>query len=671
MKGKIKHGIAVITFVFAVFMYHFQAQGLTTKLIVAFDCNMPLYQFADNEGNYVGMHIDILDRIASEQDLILVYIPMNKYSDCIEALNKGEVDLVLGAMFNEHNQEQMTDEISSSALCLFVKNNLLDTERQTPVLSKETAVFEYGTASYLLISNIGASKYWAVGNQSAVFQKHMEEQAGAIIGVKDSILWQIYELGLEEEYTIANNYMSTVRYGILTQEGDYNLRRMLNNGLLSLRTNGEYDRIYQQWSVQEPTYDVTILIRRSVYAISGIIILWSVYAFFSYKIQGVLKNQVAEKTKELQNASDLQQCLIENSPNSMVLFDQNYIIQVMNNSAYHMAGLDTTSAPLKTKVTSLNDIDFFKKILEQIGSHLLAEEIKRIDRDVSMESTGGELHTYHCNVLPVDNEGVGGALLLTVSDITKEEQMKRLAFEKEKNSALNRMVAGIAHEIKNPLMSIRTFATLLTTRRGDQQVQDMFAEFVPDEVDRISTLIDGLLNYAKPSKGEVAFVNIGKIIKECSYLTQPVADKGYIEVEVLTEQDLIIQADKNQIKQVLINLILNAIESMEKKIERGEQGKPPMVLKIEARTLENEAVITMLDQGCGMSEKEVQRCIDPFFTTKATGSGLGLALSKNYIEKNGGKLLIESRQNEYTKITIKFAIAVIGESGNEIDNLDN
>ena len=288
-----------------------------------------------------------------------------------------------------------------------------------------------------------------------------------------------------------------------------------------------------------------------------------------------------------------------------------------------------------------------------------------------MESTGGELHTYHCNVLPVDNEGVGGALLLTVSDITKEEQMKRLAFEKEKNSALNRMVAGIAHEIKNPLMSIRTFATLLTTRRGDQQVQDMFAEFVPDEVDRISTLIDGLLNYAKPSKGEVAFVNIGKIIKECSYLTQPVADKGYIEVEVLTEQDLIIQADKNQIKQVLINLILNAIESMEKKIERGEQGKPPMVLKIEARTLENEAVITMLDQGCGMSEKEVQRCIDPFFTTKATGSGLGLALSKNYIEKNGGKLLIESRQNEYTKITIKFAIAVIGESGNEIDNLDN
>ncbi len=675
MKRGIK-GLGTLIIVLFLLLYHYiPAKALTINLRVAYCCNMPPYQFLE-EGKPVGMHVDILNQIAADQNLVLDYMPMEKYSDCMAALKRGEVDLVLGALFDESNQEQMTEEVSSSTLCLVVENDLLKGE-ENPDLSGITAVFEYGTASYSLISKIGASKYMAMGNQSDIFMNHKEGKSKAIIGVKDSILWQIYDQNLENSYSISNNYMSTVRFGILTQVGDHNLRRMLNNGLMQLRTNGEYERIYEKWTIEESIYDRGIFIRRGIYIFSIAAALWCVYAVFNHRIQTVLKMQVEEKTRELkganaelerhiiqiQDSNDLQRCLIENSPNGMVLFDQKYNIRAMNNSACLMAGIDTIAAQERKENSSILDITFFKNIVERIGQKSLEEGGKRIDRIVTAEGQGGELRTYQCNVLPAADPGIGGGILLTVSDITKEEQEKRLAFEKEKGKALNRLVAGIAHEVKNPLMSIRTFAALLVTRRGDQQVQDMFAEFVPDEVDRISRLIDGLLNYAKPAKREVSMVDVERAIEECRYLTQAVVKQGYIKVEVQTEAGLMIQVDKNQLKQVLINIILNGIESMERKLNgESEKREGSLFLKIESRAEDQQVVIMIEDQGCGMTEKEIRRCTDPFFTTKSTGSGLGLALSKSYIEENGGVLYIESKQFEYTKITMKFNMAAAEES---------
>ena len=303
----------------------------------------------------------------------------------------------------------------------------------------------------------------------------------------------------------------------------------------------------------------------------------------------------------------------------------------------------------------LTDIPFFKNLLEQLGDSPWENDTGRLDRAVTIPGGASENHTYQCSVIQAPGADAQSGILLTILDITKEEQEKRLAFEKEKSKAMNRLIAGIAHEIKNPLMSIRTFANLITTRRGDQQVQDMFAEFVPDEVDRINKLVEGLINYAKPTQKQVTSIDLGNVINECMYLTQAVVKQGRIQVEVRAEEGLLIRGDQTQIKQVLINIILNSIESMEKKMkEQSGQATHRPVLTIEAKGVGSQAVITVEDEGCGMTEKEIRRCTDPFFTTKTTGTGLGLALSKNYLEENGGCLLIESKLQEYTRITMKF-----------------
>ena len=135
-------------------------------------------------------------------------------------------------------------------------------------------------------------------------------------------------------------------------------------------------------------------------------------------------------------------------------------------------------------------------------------------------------------------------------------------------------------------------------------------------------------------------------------------------METKQDEDLQIHVGKNQIKQALINIIMNAIESMEKKLKEQPELAGHLTLRVSTAAEGDRVLITISDEGCGMNEKELRRCTDPFFTTKTKGTGLGLAVSKSYIEENGGILFIDSREREYTRITLEFPryIAEVQES---------
>ncbi|MEG1777835.1 MAG: ATP-binding protein, partial [Angelakisella sp.] len=182
-----------------------------------------------------------------------------------------------------------------------------------------------------------------------------------------------------------------------------------------------------------------------------------------------------------------------------------------------------------------------------------------------------------------------------------------------------------------------------------------FQEFVPSEVDRINKLVESLINYAKPTKGIIEKVDVKTAINECLYLTNTIVKQGRIRVNIDTAEGLCIEADKNQIKQIFINNIMNSIESMEKKLKlMSPDADEYLSLNISANEKDGKIIICIRDEGMGMSAKEISRCTEPFFTTKSTGTGLGMSLSKHFIEENKGDLLSESREQEYTLITIIF-----------------
>jgi len=186
-------------------------------------------------------------------------------------------------------------------------------------------------------------------------------------------------------------------------------------------------------------------------------------------------------------------------------------------------------------------------------------------------------------------------------------------------------------------------------------LQSDFAEFVPRETDRIDMLIQGLIDYAKPVKGDIEEVLVKDIIKDCLYLTKTMKKNKQIELETDIDDHLCITVNSNQIRQVIINIILNSLESMEKRLTlHPDSISKPLIMKISAYAHRSSAVITITDQGMGMDGTKLKKCTEPFFTTKEKGTGLGLALSKQYVEENGGTLVINSKELDYTSIQLIF-----------------
>ncbi|MEG1942894.1 MAG: transporter substrate-binding domain-containing protein, partial [Angelakisella sp.] len=663
---RLRRVFAFLCIILCLFSATVSVDAVTTKLRVAFNIINPPYQFVTEDGKCAGMNIDILNAIAKENNLVLEYIPMEKTMDCTQALDKGEVDLILGMVIDQGSKyaNQYTHELTSSPLCMIATNSFLNNASADLNLKSGIAVFEYGTANYSIISKLETPVCLAVGSQAEVMEANRSNRADIMLGVKSSILYQLYKSGMENNYTIVHNYISSVRYAIVVQEGDYELKRKLNSGIASLRVESDYENIYKQWIIDESSDNMADLIKRivGVSIIIGSCIL--VYIIISLRVKFVLNLRVQEQTREIQYANEelerrivqvqdgsrLRNSIIEGSPNGMVLFDSDYTIRLINNRACALAGL--SDPPIGENIQQLS---FFSDILAKEKDVLFTKAQELHHHTISLHTPEGDDRTYHCNIHYTSGYGDDCGALLTVEDVTKEEKEKHEAFDKEKNKALNRLIAGIAHEIRNPLMSIRTFATLMQTKGGDRQFQEQFQEFVPSEVDRINKLVESLINYAKPTKGIIEKVDVKTAINECLYLTNTIVKQGRIRVNIDTAEGLCIEADKNQIKQIFINNIMNSIESMEKKLKlMSPDADEYLSLSISAKEKDGKIIICIRDEGMGMSAKEISRCTEPFFTTKSTGTGLGMSLSKHFIEENKGDLLIESREQEYTLITIIF-----------------
>jgi len=145
---------------------------------------------------------------------------------------------------------------------------------------------------------------------------------------------------------------------------------------------------------------------------------------------------------------------------------------------------------------------------------------------------------------------------------------------------------------------------------------------------------------------------VDEIVQSCSILMKPAFDTKKVKLSVSSEKNLKIFADKNQVKQSIINFMINALDSVSEKMQK-ESGFVPVVY-LKAYTTANNICIEVLDKGMGMTEEKIKKAVEPFYTTKKDGTGIGLFIAKQYTEENGGVLFIESQENMYTKIILKF-----------------
>jgi len=241
----------------------------------------------------------------------------------------------------------------------------------------------------------------------------------------------------------------------------------------------------------------------------------------------------------------------------------------------------------------------------------------------------------------LDNDKKPYGFILTLNNITQRKIIEQQLYHADKLSSLGQLAASVAHEIKNPLASIKTLGQLLQEETEDDDSRREYIDVIVSEVNRLNGVVEQLLRYARPEGSSFCEVAFEEVIRPVLALVHHESDRHYVELVSDYQGDLKVYVDPEKIKQVFLNLIFNAIQSMGKggKIyirAAKEQDSPWTVFEVE-------------DNGCGMSEEVVRRIFEPFYTTRQRGTGLGLAIVKKIVDLHGGKIEVSSEAGKGTK----------------------
>ncbi|MFH2012147.1 MAG: ATP-binding protein [Pseudomonadota bacterium] len=238
-------------------------------------------------------------------------------------------------------------------------------------------------------------------------------------------------------------------------------------------------------------------------------------------------------------------------------------------------------------------------------------------------------------------ETLGNQAAVAIENAQLYENLKKSEAQVRRSdrlASLGTLTAGLAHEIRNPLVAIKTFFQLLPDRLDDIEFRDHFLLITSGEVDRICSLVNELLEFARPSEPNYQENNINDIAEKIILLIDNQAKEK--NIKIIKNYDLkipLIMIDKEQVKQVLLNILLNAIDAT------PDKGTVTIGTGLITKANSKDYVqIIISDTGKGMSEGDIERIFTPFFTTKDKGSGLGLSISYKIVEEHMGSIDVES-----------------------------
>ncbi len=236
-------------------------------------------------------------------------------------------------------------------------------------------------------------------------------------------------------------------------------------------------------------------------------------------------------------------------------------------------------------------------------------------------------------------------------ELLKVNQQLRVAYdrlvEQERMVAAGQFATGMAHEIKNPLSAIKTFAEYLPEKYDDPAFRDKFFRIVQSEIERINTIVKELLDFAKPAPLQVQPVQLSQLLDETlAFLSNQLLKHGVELLKNFSDNGTTIQADPKQLKQVLLNILLNSLEAM------PAGGR----LQVSTQVLDGRMTLRVTDTGCGIPEEYHSKLFDPFFTTKERGMGLGLAIVKGVVERHGGEVAIRSQPGKGTTVEVRLPV---------------
>jgi len=331
--------------------------------------------------------------------------------------------------------------------------------------------------------------------------------------------------------------------------------------------------------------------------------------------------------------------VVENMPTGLVAVDPGGNIVSFNHTAGTILHVDSNKT-LAKRAEEVLPYDFMN----------LLEETVNQDRIIEKEM---DCKLHDGRILPMDvsisklagDDGQSSGHVILFRDMTEIQSLKREIERSQRLASIGKLAAGVAHEIRNPLSSIKGFATYFKERYRDVPEDHKTAGIMVQEVERLNRVITQLLEFARPVEIQKKSSDIHQLIQHSMKMIEGEARSKHVQLKVsLSPEIRFVPMDQDRMNQVLLNMYLNALEAM-------DEGGTLTVQVIPDKS-SRKVQITISDTGSGIKDEDLIHIFDPYFTTKQSGTGLGLAIVHKIIESHRGEVNVESVVGKGTMMTI-------------------
>ena len=378
---------------------------------------------------------------------------------------------------------------------------------------------------------------------------------------------------------------------------------------------------------------------------------------FISKLEKIDPKQIESFLTQLTQERDFLQVVLNSLREGIIVTDPDFRVLFLNDSAINLLGLSSRRAILGE---FLLGIIRQRNLNEAIAGYDI-ERRKLFEREIHVTVPARRI--YLLSIIPITNElnEVGGVVFL-ISDVTVTRKREQDKIKEDRLTSLATLVAGVAHEIKNPLNSLNIHAQLLKRNMGKNSGETMFTltEFermrqstnvILEETDRLSRIVDQFIHAVRPAKPSMRLGNVNRVINKLLETLLPEFDKREIELTLSLEPELPdVFLDEQQLFQAFRNVMKNALEAL-------TPDERPGRIEISTVVSDGEIIISIIDNGCGIEKKDLAKIFEPYYTTKFGGSGLGLMIVYRVVKEHNGDISIESKPGEGTMFTITLPIA--------------
>jgi len=623
---------------------------------IAGDNNFPPFEYFAQSGVYSGFNVDIMNAISNETGMRIEFVPL-PWNVALEALRSGQVDAVQGMKYSPARDKlyDFSAPYFLSSQGIFVRTDNLSIFNIGDLNGRKVSIQKADIAGDLF-RELQKANFIETDSQEEAVQLLLEGKVDAFVGNRITGQYFLQRNNQQSHIKIVGDPIDPTDYGVAVLPKNARLLTEINKAIFTIKQNGTYDKIEQKWFGQYIMPGTINLERLRLYLEwgSGIVLLivlvilwWN--RMLKQEVQRrtsqihAINRELEEKMSMLEENLQFQQQLLNSTYSFYVTLDQHGRIFLMNRTAVEFLAVGHQLAGLPMSGTILAEFIPRHQVEDvlQRGSTYHEQEIVW-----ERERNGQAQHlVIRYNIFPITSHAkdITGAII-NFHDVTKQKDLEKKLESANRLRSLGQLILGIAHEIRNPLTSILTYTQLLPSKFDNPKFRNFFAQHVPGEILRLNDLVNDLLEYARPKPPHSSRFRAAELMEAVLQLCSQKVKEKSIHVSVDIPPDQSILADVNQTKQIWINIVLNAIESMD------EQG----FLHIRGYGEEQMAVIEVKDSGHGMTPEDKYRIFEPFFSTKANGVGLGLSITYHLIKENGGAIDLHSQPGQGTTMIIRL-----------------